>query len=94
MEIQKNKSNEIYYNFVNVELSKTTATKNLKVLNLNANAIKLIIELAIVKNGHDANVLDVHDLSRFHPLIRFGDIDGIEYPDFSMCKRNKIDTKN
>ena len=47
--MQKNKSKEIYNKVARGRLNKFIAIKQLKVLNLNADDIKLIIELAIIK---------------------------------------------
>ena len=90
MDMQKKKIKENYYKILNRELSKTTATKQLKVLNLNADDIKLKIESAIVKHVHNNNALDMHIISGFYPLIRFGDLCGIEYPDFATHKSKKL----
>ena len=70
-----------------------TTTKQLEVLNLNDDSIKLLTCSSIVKHRHDTNALGMHDLTVSHPQTRLGDLDGIEHPDFAMHKK-KIHTKN
>ena len=87
MQMQQRKSKEIFDKIVNGELSKTNATKMLKVLNLTADTIKLIIEIAIMKHGLSNITLDIHNLNGFRSLIVFGKQNMINFPDFTIYKR-------
>ena len=90
MQMWQRKSKEIFDKIVNGELSKTNTTKILKVLNLTADAIKLIIEIAIVKYGLSANTLDMHNLNGFSSSIVFGNKNRINFLDFTICKRRNF----
>ena len=75
---------------MNRELSKTNTTNILKVLNLTADTIKLIIEIAIAKHRLSTNTLDIHNLNGFSPQIVFGKQNKINFSDFAICKRRNF----
>ena len=66
------------------------AIKQLKILNLNVEAINTIIDSVITKHGLNTNTLDIYDLNRFHLIIIIDDLNGIDYPDFTIYKRRKF----
>ena len=66
------------------------AIKEVKSLNLNAEAINTIIDSVIIKHSLNTNTLDMYDLNRFHLFIVIDNLNGIEYPDFAIYKRRNF----
>ena len=69
MIMQKEKSKKIFEDAINRELSVTMARVKLKCSYLPSDAIKLILDTAIIMHANNTNTLHMHDLSEFHHLI-------------------------
>ena len=66
------------------------ATLQLKTLAHNADAIKLIADCGTLENAIWNITLEILNLNRFHLLIDANNLNGIEHPDFDMCKRTNL----
>lgn len=90
MKMQKQKSQEICNLIVDGKINISIGKARLKVLCLSEEAIKLIIDSAIVRHAIQTSTLEMHDLNRFHHLIDRSNINGVGHPDFAICRRKNL----
>ena len=84
----------MHNNLAEGKLSRIMATLQLKTLASDADAIKLIADCGAINIAIWNSVLETLNLNRFQLLIDANNLNGIKFPDFSMCKRTNLTHEN
>ena len=90
MSMQREKSTETFESIVNENLSVTMAREQLKTSCVPGDAIKLIIDTAVIMHAKKTDTLHMHDLSSFHHLIDKRNLDDLSFPDFASYRRQNL----
>ena len=93
MIMQMERSKKIFEAVANEELSVTMSRTQLKTLCLPGDAIKLILDTAIIMHAIKTNTLKMHNLSEFHHLIDKQNLNELGFLGFAMHQRQNLACK-